>query len=615
MSQSANVAYFSMEIALDPSMHTYSGGLGILAGDTLRSAADLGVPMVGVTLVHRKGYFLQRLDEMGNQTEAEDPWRLENVLAPEKAIATVVIEGRTVHVRAWRFTVQGISGHVVPVYLLDTNLPENSVWDRTLTDRLYGGDEHYRICQEVVLGIGGVRILRELGYTQLQSFHMNEGHSSFLALALLELRLGGRDLRAATEGDIEAVRSRCIFTTHTPVPAGHDQFSRSLMKQVLGEHWTSVLEATHCCHQGSLNMTFLALRFSRYINGVAMRHGEISHDMYPNYPIHAITNGVHALTWTSPSFGELYDRHIPEWRFDSRYFRYVLHVAVAEIQQAHSRAKTILFEELKKNTGVQLDEATMTLGFARRAATYKRADFLFSNLERLISIARSKGPLQIVYGGKAHPRDEGGKALIRRVFEAARALKDKSIRVVYVPNYDWRWGQLITSGVDLWLNTPQRPYEASGTSGMKAALNGVPSLSIPDGWWLEGHLEGVTGWDIGRSESISEEPASEQASLYDKLESIIVPMFYGRPEAYAQVMRATIAVNASFFSSQRMLSQYLRNAYQPIEIDLSAAAAEARAAGAGMRIASTGDAHADEGAQGPARSNPGTPSDSYFPRK
>jgi starch phosphorylase len=578
MSQAAKVAYFSMEIALDPSMHTYSGGLGILAGDTLRSAADLGVPMVGVTLAHRKGYFLQRLDEKGNQTEAEDPWRPEDSLVPEKAVVNVVIEGRIVRVRAWRFSVQGISGHILPVYLLDTNLPENGSWDRTLTDHLYGGDEHYRICQEAVLGIGGVRILRELGYTQLQGFHMNEGHSSFLALALLELQLGGRDLGTAAESDIEAVRSRCVFTTHTPVPAGHDQFSRSLVTEVLGEHWVSVLEATHCCPQGVLNMTFLALRFARYINGVAMRHGEISHDMYPNYPIHAITNGVHALTWTSSPFRELYDRHIPEWRHDNQYFRYLLHTSVEEIQQAHSRAKAMLFEELKKNIGVQFDEATMTLGFARRAATYKRADFLFSNVARLRLIARSVGPLQIVYGGKAHPRDEDGKALIRRVFDIARALDDQSIRVVYVPNYDWRWGQLITSGVDLWLNTPQRPYEASGTSGMKAALNGVPSLSIPDGWWLEGHLEGQTGWDIGHSEGISEDPASEHASLYEKLESIIVPMFYGQPKAYAQVMRSTIAVNASFFNSQRMLSQYLRNAYQSIEIDLSAVAIERGAA-------------------------------------
>jgi starch phosphorylase len=574
MSQPAKVAYFSMEIALDPAIHTYSGGLGILAGDTLRSAADLGVPMVGISLAHRKGYFRQELDERGNQTETDDPWSPENLLQPETLTATVVIERRTVRIRAWRYTVRGVSGHLVPVYLLDTDLRENSSWDRTLTDHLYGGDEHYRICQEVVLGVGGVRILRELGYTQLRGFHMNEGHSSLLALALLEVQLGRPDLSTATEGDIEAVRSRCIFTTHTPVPAGHDQFSIGLANQVLGEHWTSALKITKCCPQGSLNMTFLALRFARYINGVAMRHGEISHDMYPNYPIHAITNGVHALTWTSRPFCELYDRHIPEWRYDNQYLRYLLHLDVEEIQQAHKHAKAALFDKLKTTTGVLLDEAVLTLGFGRRAAVYKRADFLFSNIERLKQIARSIGPLQIVYGGKAHPRDESSKAVIRSVFEQAAALKDRSIHVIYVPNYDWSWGLLMTSGVDLWLNTPRRPYEASGTSGMKAALNGVPSLSVPDGWWLEGHLEGATGWDVGYSESISEDPKSEAASLYDKLELTIAPMFYQRPRAYAEVMRSTIAVNAPFFNTQRMLSQYLRNAYQSIEVDLSAAAAE-----------------------------------------
>ena len=576
MSQTAKVAYFSMEIALDPSMHTYSGGLGMLAGDTLRSAADLGVPIVGLTLAHRKGYFLQHLDQKGNQTESEDPWRPEDALAPEDATTTVAIEGRTLRVRAWRFTMQGISGHAVPIYLLDTDLPENSPWDRTLTDHLYGGDEHYRICQEAVLGIGGVRILRALGYTELQGFHMNEGHSSFLTLALLEERLDRPDLGTASERDIEAVRSRCIFTTHTPVPAGHDQFPRTLVNRVLGENLGSVLDATHCCPAGVLNMTRMALRFARHINGVAMRHGKVSHDMFPNYPVHAITNGVHALTWTSPPFRELYDRHIPEWRYDNQYFRYLLGVPVEEIEQTHKRAKKTLFDELRATTGVQLDEAAMTIGFARRAATYKRADFLFSDIERLTRIARSVGPLQIVYGGKAHPRDEHGKALIRRIFEVAQTLKDQSVRVVYVPNYDWRWGQLMTSGVDLWLNTPQRPYEASGTSGMKAALNGVPSLSIPDGWWLEGHLEGATGWDIGRSEGISKDQASEQASLYDKLESTIVPMFYRRHKAYAEVTRATIAVNASFFNTQRMLSQYLRNAYQSIEVDFSASVAESQ---------------------------------------
>ncbi len=567
--ETVRIAYFSMEIALDPSIPTYAGGLGVLAGDTLRSAADLDVPMAAVTLVHRKGYFRQRLDERGNQFEEPPVWYPEQGLVPMEPRATVMVEGRQVHIRAWRFQVKGITGHVVPVYLLDASLPENSPWDQTLTDYLYGGDDHYRLCQEVVLGMGGIEILRKVGHTEIETYHMNEGHSALLALALLEERLGGPNLGAATEQDIEAVRRRCVFTTHTPVPAGQDRFPRSLMSQVLGVERTAVLEVSHCCPEQTLNMTYLALRFSHYINGVAMHHGEISHGMFPGYPIRAITNGVHAVTWTAPPFCEMYDRHIPEWRWDNLYLRYAVGIPLEEIREAHATAKRTLLQEVKKSTGVQLDEATLTIGFARRAATYKRADLLFSNPERLRWISRHVGPLQVVYAGKAHPRDEGGKGLIRRVFEAAALLKN-SIQVVYLQDYDMRWGQLITSGVDLWLNTPQRPYEASGTSGMKAALNGVPSLSVLDGWWIEGWVNGATGWVIGHNRDLSEDPSAEAASLYDELELIILPMFYGRPLAFAEVMRSTIALNGSFFNTQRMVSQYVSNAYFPEEREVIA---------------------------------------------
>lgn len=557
----AKVAHFSMEVALEASIPTYSGGLGVLAGDTLRAAADLGIPMVGVTLAHRKGYFRQRLDGKGNQFEEDAAWHPEDLLQPAEPIVTVTIEGRTVGIRAWCFTVEGIGGHTVPVYLLDANLPENSPWDRELTDHLYGGDERDRICQEVVLGMAGVRMLKGLGYSEIRSYHMNEGHASFLALGLLEQRLGKSDLRSATEVDIEAVRERCVFTTHTPVPAGHDQFPRNLMRQVLGDEHAGVLEVTHCCPENTLNMKYLALRFSRYINGVAMHHGEISHDMYPNYPVRAITNGVHAVTWTSPSFRHLYDQHIPEWRHDNQYLRYAVGIPLGEIAEAHRQAKRALLDEVKRATGVQLDRDVITLGFARRAAAYKRADLLFSNLDRLRWIASRVGPVQLIYAGKAHPRDESGKAMIRRVFEAAETLRG-SIEIVYLPDYDMRWGQLITAGTDIWLNTPHRPYEASGTSGMKAAINGVPSLSVADGWWYEGHFEGVTGWDIGHEELL-DNPAAEAASLYDKLELVILPMFYERPNSFVEIMRSTIALNGSFFNAQRMVSQYMLNAYSP----------------------------------------------------
>jgi glycogen phosphorylase len=556
------VAYFSMEIALDPAMPTYAGGLGVLAGDTLRSAADLGVPMLGVTLLYRKGYFEQRLDERGNQLEEPSQWHPENSLEPMEPRVAVAIEGRTVWVRAWRFRIRGVNVHEVPVYLLDTALPENSPWDAALTDLLYGGDDHYRLCQEAILGLGGLPLLRALGHTELECYHMNEGHAGLLALALAEERLAGRRLNTATEDDLLALRKKCIFTTHTPVPAGHDQFSSALALQVLGDERVAALDRAGCFGDDTLNMTYLALRSSHYVNGVGMQHGEISSHLFPRYSVRAITNGVHALTWTSPPFCALFDRHIPYWRRDNLYLRYAIGIAHEEVLAAHAQAKTALLEAVKHATGAAFDAKAFTMGFARRAAAYKRPELLFAQPERLRWIAQHVGPIQILYGGKAHPRDELGKEAIRRVLAAAAGLCD-GIRFVYVEDYDLQWARLFTSGVDLWLNTPQRPQEASGTSGMKAALNGVPSLSVLDGWWIEGHVEGVTGWAIGHGGEVPEDPAAEAASLYDKLESLILPLYYGRLHAYAEVMRSAIALNASFFNTQRMLEQYVANAYFP----------------------------------------------------
>jgi glycogen phosphorylase len=552
-------AYFSMEIALEASLPTYAGGLGILAGDTLRSAADMGLPMAGVTLLHRKGYFEQHLDAHGNQTETPSNWSPEKVLQPLEPRASLMLEGQKISIRAWQYTIAGCTGYQVPVYLLDSALPENPPFVQALTDELYGGDEHYRLCQEAILGLGGVAMLRQLGHHHLMTYHMNEGHPTLLALALWEDHLAGRTLAEVSSEDREFVHKKCVFTTHTPVPAGHDQFSKGMVLRVLGPERTAALEKAGCLGGNVLNMTDLGLRCSHYINGVAMQHGEVSRGMFPDYSVRAITNGVHAGTWTSPFLQELYDRHIPEWRRDNLYFRYAIGIPLGEIRAAHTQAKDALIAEVARGTGVQLDPNVLTIGFARRAAAYKRADLLFSDLERLKKIAHNVGPFQLVYAGKAHPQDEPGKEQIRRVFQAMATLRD-AVRCVYVENYDLRWAALITSGVDLWLNTPQRPYEASGTSGMKAALNGVPSFSVPDGWWLEGHVEGATGWDIGREE-IPETSADEIAALYHKLEKIILPTFYGRPVAYAETMRLSIALNGSFFNTQRMLSQYILDAY------------------------------------------------------
>ncbi len=553
-------AYFSMEFATDPAMPTYSGGLGILAGDTMRAVADLGLSAAGVTLLHRKGYFRQHLDKEGNQSDSDADWSPGEFLELLPPRILVTIAGRQVQVQAWRYLVRGEFGNAVPVYFLDTAIPENIPWDQSLTDRLYGSDDRYRLCQEAVLGLGGVAMLRALGYHEIRAYHMNEGHAVFTVLALMEEQTWGRGLSAVTDADKEAVRQRCLFTTHTPVLAGHDNFSVDLVREVLGDERTEFLMKTPCNHDGVLSMTNLALEFSRYVNGVSMRHEETSRTIFPNYHIDSITNGVHAPTWTSPAFQQLYDSYIPGWRRDNQYLRYAIKIPLDKIRHAHSEAKQRLLVEVERRTGVCLDPAVMTIGFARRATEYKRTDLLFHDMERLTQVVRHVGPLQIIGGGKAHPRDEGGRALIRHIFEAETALKGL-IPVVYLEEYDIALAKYLCSGTDLWLNTPQRPQEASGTSGMKAALNGVPSLSILDGWWIEGHVEGVTGWSIGDSWQSESKPDSEVAWLYDKLEQIILPMFYQKPDDFASIMRSAIALNGSYFNAQRMVAQYLQNAY------------------------------------------------------
>ncbi len=556
------VAYFSMEIGLISDMPTYSGGLGVLAGDTLRAGSDMGQPMVGITLLNRKGYFKQHLDKQGNQTESPDLWDPAGFLEPGDADISITIEGRVVKIKPWRYILTGVSGHHVPIYFLDTAVPENSPWDQTLTDSLYGGDSHYRLCQEAVLGLGGIATLRALGYSDMKAYHMNEGHSALLILALMQEQMKKLNICTITEACSADVRELCVFTTHTPVAAAIDQFPMNLVSRVLGEERTAILESANCFNGHTLNMTFLGLCFSRYINGVSMRHEEISHGMFPNYPINSITNGVHAATWTSPPIAALYDQHIPEWRKDNLYLRYCVSLPVSEILKAHKEAKQLLFSEIQKRTGVSLDNNVLTIGFARRATGYKRAGLLFSDIERLRQITENVGPLQFIYSGKAHPRDTGGKDIIRGIFKAAEALKG-SIKIVYLEEYNMELAKSICAGVDIWLNTPQKPIEASGTSGMKAALNGVPSFSVLDGWWVEGRVEGVTGWSIGENWELESNPEVEIASLYNKLEYVIMPLYYSRPTAFGAVMRNAIALNGSYYNSQRMLSQYINNAYFP----------------------------------------------------
>ncbi|MBX3590602.1 MAG: alpha-glucan family phosphorylase [Burkholderiaceae bacterium] len=565
MPGSDTIAYFSMEIGLEEAMPTYSGGLGVLAGDTVRSAADGDVPMVAVTLVHRKGYFRQRLDAAGGQTEEPQPWSPEALLTEMPARAKVSIEGREVALRAWRYDVHGAGGVTLPVLLLDSDLPGNADSDRRLTDYLYGGDERYRLCQEIVLGIGGVRMLRALGYDSIRRFHMNEGHAALLVLELGFEEMKRRGLDEVTREVAVAVKPMCVFTTHTPVPAGHDQFPLSMLRRVLTDYGDAYNQrAVEFCLDNVLNMTYLALDNSHYVNGVAKKHGEISRQMFGQYKVDSITNGVHAGTWIAPQIQAVIDRHIAAWREDNASLRYALGIPRHELWAAHQAAKQDLVAWVNQRTGATLFSNTFTIGFARRATPYKRADLLFHDLQRLLALHRSAGPIQVVYGGKAHPRDGGGKDLIRQIFAQIAKLKGQ-LTVVYVEDYDIAAARRMVAGVDLWLNTPQPPLEASGTSGMKAAMNGVPQLSILDGWWIEGCIENVTGWSIGDGNAANgggiDERAFDAESLYNKLETVILPMFYRDQDRYIDVMRHAIALNGSFFNTERMVDQYVRKAY------------------------------------------------------
>ncbi len=580
MNTPVQVAYFSMEMALFPSMPTYAGGLGILAGDTMRSAADMALPLCGVTLIHRKGYFRQELDDRGNQTEKPETWPVADHLTECAPHVTIRIEGRAVTVRAWEYRVLGCScGDEVSVYLLDTDLPENAEEDRHLTDSLYAGDERQRLSQEMILGLAGVRMLRAMDHRQIRRFHMNEGHAALLVLELLseEARRAGRS--SINDEDVESVRRSCIFTTHTPVPAGHDKFSLSLVQRLLGVQGESFLkrrelfmpEPSDLALEGErrhfgeaslfdevprLNMTYLALNLSHFVNGVAKKHAEVSELMFGGYRINAITNGVHGPTWVSPPFAKLFDTYLPAWRQDSFSIRNALGLPGDALWKAHTEAKQRLFRWIAEETGVDLAPDRITLGFARRATGYKRGDLLLQDPDRLNQLARRYGGLQMIYSGKAHPRDESGKQIIRDI-HAARDHLGESVTLVYLPNYDMNLAQRLVSGVDVWLNTPLPPLEASGTSGMKAAFNGVPSLSVRDGWWLEGCIEGITGWAIDGDQ----ESANDATELYDALENTVLPLYHRNRTGFIDVMRHAIALNGSFFNTQRMLQQYVAMAY------------------------------------------------------
>lgn len=556
------IAYFSMEIGLTDDIPTFSGGLGILAGDTIKSACDLNLPYVAVTLIYHKGYFKQEVDSEGNQKEQPVIWDPSKIMTKSNRKVSVTIEKRTVYIQPWIYFVASLRGYYLPVIFLDTNLPENAEQDRNLTDFLYGFDVTYRIKQEMILGIGGARALKALGLS-IKKYHMNEGHASFLTLELLHETK--KDIEAVWDESLiwnfDAVKEKCVFTTHTPVEAGHDKFHYDLYNKVMGDYFPEKV-MRRLAGDKELNVTMLALNLTNYVNGVAKKHGEVSQDMFPGYKINAITNGVHSYTWTCERFKRLYDKYIPGWANEPETFVRVNSIPSQELWNTHQEAKKELIDLVNQKHNANMDYDTLTIGFARRFATYKRATLLFRDIGRLEKIAANK--VQFIFAGKAHPADNGGKDLIRRIHTEAKRFKGK-IKIVFLENYRMELALKLVSGVDVWLNTPLRPLEASGTSGMKATHNGVMNFSVLDGWWIEGHIENVTGWSIGPApvelQANSEMDAIDADDFYHKLEKVVIPTYYNEREKWIQMMKDTIGKNAYYFNTHRMLRRYVTEAY------------------------------------------------------
>ncbi|MGD0450204.1 MAG: alpha-glucan family phosphorylase [Candidatus Bathyarchaeia archaeon] len=545
------IAYFSMEIGVSNSMPTYSGGLGVLAGDIVKSSADLRLQMVAITLASRKGYFRQKITGQGEQLEFPDEWDPAKTLSRMPNTVTVSIEGRPVQVQAWLYEYQSITGGMVPILFLDTDIEGNAPEDRRITDSLYGGDKAYRLKQEIVLGIAGTRLLKKLPF-KIRKYHMNEGHSSLLTLELLK----------ENGMDSEKVRNLCVFTTHSPVEAAFDQFSYDLVKQVLGNEYSRA-DMEQYAGTENLNMAFLAVNLSKYINGVSMAHVDFSRKLFPGRYIRAVTNGVHSFTWTNVYFRQLFDKYIPGWTNEPILLAKASEIPNREVWDAHTKAKANLLAYVEKANGVTLDPEALTIGFARRATGYKRSTLIFSDLHRLADINR-KEKIQMIFAGKAHPKDTDGKQLIKQIHDYANKLKDQ-ISIVYLENYNMDIAAKLTSGVDVWLNTPLPPLEASGTSGMKAAHNGVVNFSVLDGWWMEGCIEGVTGWAIGPHPKEllveSERRELELQDLYSKLEYLIIPTFYTQKDAWITLMKNSIAKIAYYFQTQWVVRRYITEAY------------------------------------------------------
>jgi starch phosphorylase len=546
------IAYFSMEIALNSDIPTYSGGLGVLAGDTLRSCADLEIPVVGVTLIYDKGYFYQQISPDGYQVERGIQWQFSNEFEKAPKIIELKVQEKTFKVGAWLYKVVGETGFEVPVVLLDTNIEGNEDWQKNFTHILYDATPFQRVVQEMILGIGGIKMLDALGFTDIQTYHMNEGHAAFLVFELLERKKS-----------LEEVKKHCIFTTHTPVPAGHDRFHYDLIGDIFRDRLPK--DVRQFAGENELNMSVLALNGSRYCNGVAQMHGEVSRKMFPGYEIDAITNGIHPRTWINPFLKTLLDDRLPGWTMNYHLLENIWDIGNNEIWEAHRRAKRELVDYEKSHSWVLLDRKRLTIGFARRITEYKRPTLMFTDLERLGKIC--KGKVQFIFAGKSHPRDNVGKGFIKQINDLSDYLYNSfDIGLVFLPAYDMDLSHLLVSGVDVWLNNPRRYLEASGTSGMKATLNGVLNLSVLDGWWIEGYAKDpMAGWAIGpgrNDPNATSYPDSHDANdLYQKLEREVIPLYFNNRDGWTERMKHAINIGA-YFNTHRMVQEYAERGWK-----------------------------------------------------
>ena len=539
------VGYFTAEIGLWSDLSTYSGGLGVLAGDHVKSAADAEIPLVGVTLLYREGYSRQHLDSDGIQSETYPVLDPSEFLELTDITIQLPLDNQTMYARVWCANVVGQTGHKVPVYFLDTTHELNSQYHQEIGQRLYGGNDDTRIRQEYLLGVGGVQLFDHL-QIELKGIHLNEGHCTF---AMLELLSRGWSREQLTE--------KSLFTTHTPVPAGHDRFEWSLVKEIMGDKLPDdaqelVRNAGDSEGGNRCSMSHLAVALSTSVNAVSILNAEVAQTMFSEKKIIPITNGVHHPTWTSSTMTKLFDEHLPEWKANPNQLKEARKIPTEALKQARNENRKHLRDLVRNETGVEFEEHRLTIGFARRFATYKRANLVFHDLEKLREIGA--GRIQFVFSGKAHPKDEGGKQLIRDIFASAKTVEEE-IPVAFLENYSMATGLAMTSGVDIWLNNPIRPLEASGTSGMKAAMNGVPNCSILDGWWPEACNHGINGWAIGNAEDDRNDPRDAE-NIYSTLQNDVLPSWERKDETWANIMRESIASSAGF-TGRRMIEDYL----------------------------------------------------------